>query len=259
MAWWTSRNVQIKQKNNFIVSIGNMVIPTIVSCDKPKVTIEKKEYTMINQVYQYPGIAKWQPITMKFVDGSANSFDESFVFSQVDSDPTAGRTKTRTPIKDIDDLDAAQLLWKMLTGSGYKLPRRNGARDSSTAKTFMMDKSFRQSIKIQQLEPDGVHISEGWTLYNPIITEISWGSLDYTSNDSVEYSVTIAYDYAELTIGEERAVDGSYKLRGSSLRKRTAEEIENETIQTLREGQERLDRLSNNNPLTPNADGAFDL
>ena len=83
--------------------------------------------------------------------------------------------------------------------------------------------------------------------------------MDYGSTDAVEYSITIEYDWADMSIGEEKAEGGAYKLRGDSLRKRSAQEIENETTTTLREGQERLDRLSSTSPLTPNPDGSFEL
>lgn len=95
MAWWTSPDIQLKQKNRFIMSIGEFLIPTVVSVDKPSVSIESKEYTMINHVYRYPGIAKWQPITVTFIDGSGNS--------------KASKENFRTEImRDIDNLDAAQ-------------------------------------------------------------------------------------------------------------------------------------------------------
>ena len=85
-----------------------------------------------------------------------------------------------------------------------------------------MDKSFgivqprdgivpKGSIKIQQLEPNGRIVSEGWELHNPIITELSWGSLDYGSSDAVEYSMTIEYDWATLFAGQGK-IAGNYQL-----------------------------------------------
>ena len=118
MAWWTSPNIQIKQKNRFIMSIGEFLIPTVVSADKPKVQIDSKEYTMINHVYRYPGIAKWQPITVTFIDGSANSNQLSapIVGIRVQrGDRIVDTSKgVEVPVPDIDSLDAAQMLYKIL-------------------------------------------------------------------------------------------------------------------------------------------------
>ena len=37
---------------------------------------------------------------------------------------------------------------------------------------------------------------EEWSLVNPIISKIEWGSLDYSSDEPVEYTLTVEYDYA---------------------------------------------------------------
>ena len=45
--------------------------------------------------------------------------------------------------------------------------------------------------------PDAKVIEE-WEIINPIITNISWGDLDYGSDDLVECTLDIKYDWAEL-------------------------------------------------------------
>ena len=47
---------------------------------------------------------------------------------------------------------------------------------------------------------------EQWTLYNAFIADTSFGSLDYGSEDLTEYSITIKYDWAQLTT-DNGAVD----------------------------------------------------
>jgi len=42
-------------------------------------------------------------------------------------------------------------------------------------------------------------VIERWELINPIITNISWGSLDYSSDDLVECTLDIKYDWAEYS------------------------------------------------------------
>ena len=57
------------------------------------------------------------------------------------------------------------------------------------------------SILIEQLAPGDTddkkpRVTERWRLYNPIVTKLNWGSLDYGADDAVEYSMSIKYDYA---------------------------------------------------------------
>ena len=211
MAWWTNPNIQLKQKNRFIMSIGEFLIPTVVSVDKPKVQIDSKEYTMINHVYRYPGIAKWQPITVTFVDGSGNSLVR-------DLSGFSGDAQVKKLIPGIDDLDAAQMLYKMLLGSGYYFGE---TVYGATSKTDMKNNSLGTSVRIEQIEPDGKTVSEGWRLHNPIFTEISWGNLSYADDTAVEYSLTIAYDWAEFYIGGDASL-GSPTVQ-KPMRKQPAE------------------------------------
>lgn len=203
MAWWTSRDIQLKQKNRFIMSIGEFLIPTVVSTGKPAIQIESKEYTMINHVYRYPGIAKWQPITVTFVDGAGNSSEPRL--------PAIGS------LSNVDSLDAAQMLFKILTKSGY---RSGTSPQGATSKTNMEILSLLNSVRIEQLEPDGTTVSEGWKLHNPIFTDIKWGDLSYGDSSAVQYTLTIAYDWAEFYVGGD-ASKGNYIVPPEdSLRKK---------------------------------------
>lgn len=208
MAWWTNPDIQLKQKNRFVMSIGEFLIPTVVSVDKPKIQVESKEYTMINHVYRYPGIARWQPITVTFIDGSANSKDNQSNY-----------------IKNIDSLDAAQLLFNILTDSGYV---SNSTVGGVTSKLGMNNRSFAKSVRIEQLEPNGTIVSEGWKLHNPIFTDISFGSLSYSDDSAVEYSVTIAYDWAEFYAGEDAALGNYVVSTAKSIRAGRAGKITDE-------------------------------
>jgi len=232
MTWWTSPDIQLKQKNRFIMSIGEFLIPTVVSVDKPSVQIESKEYTMINHVYRYPGIAKWQPITVTFIDGSGNSrrFKEGFQNND-------GNIATRE--FDVDSLDAAQMLFSILTKSGYK----SGTTPSGAAsKSKMNNMSLMKSVRIEQLEPDGDTVSEGWKLHNPIFTDIKWGSLSYSDDGAVEYTLTIAYDWAEFYIGGG-ASKGVYQVPTSkSLRRNDTGQF----IGDQKEVQKEIDKFQEN-------------
>ena len=69
MAWWSESSTEPKRKNRFKVSFGTGgTLFSVSSVSKPTVNIESKEYRLINHFYKYPGIPKWDPITIKFVD-----------------------------------------------------------------------------------------------------------------------------------------------------------------------------------------------
>ena len=144
--------------------------------------------------------------------------------------------------------DTAQMLYEMLTNSGYihptenthglgKIPKGNATNSPITSpeKASTIANSFgdglygetnyspdqpnsnNRSIRIQQISfgerslgtandqpdsqgnfmPDSETI-ETWELINPIITNISWGSLDYGSDDLVDV-IDVKYDWAEFT------------------------------------------------------------
>ena len=73
MTWFgtslNGKSFQPKQKNRFIVEFGNGGrLMAVKSVSKPTVTVETKEYRMINHYYNYPSLVKWDPIQITFVD-----------------------------------------------------------------------------------------------------------------------------------------------------------------------------------------------
>lgn len=217
MTWWGQSlkkdgGFQPKQKNRFVVEMGTGgQLLSISSVTKPTVIIEKKEYRMINHFYNYPGIPKWEPVTMKFVDAKLWGLNKINIGGKAQE----GNRET------------SKVLWEMLLSSGYvnprnqassftKLPKNDNNRLApvvSPEKAAMIDRSFGSSatktdgslLKIKQLKPDGT-ASEIWTLYNPIITKISWGELDYGEDGLVEYTLDVSYDWAELIEGADIGV-----------------------------------------------------
>ena len=221
MAWWgVNGGNQAKQKNRFIVEWGNGgKLFTVSSISKPTVTIESKQYKMINHFYNYPGVPKWDPITMKFVDTNEGLWGDGY---RLEDDDGASLGAVAGPEGDsLELLDAlgndenfspiptSAVLYEMLLASGYVTPSRRRSRNVkpvvSPEKAAMIDLSFGAEhnrtdgslFKIHQLDRTGKRSTETWTIYNPIITKISWGELDYGDDNLVEYTLDIAYDWAE--------------------------------------------------------------
>ena len=198
MSWWSIATTEPKRKNKFYVSIGTGGILYSVSyISKPSVSIEAKEYRLINHFYKYPGIPKWEPISVKFVDGGLWGSGKTIVAGEVIETNLRSTSKT---------------LWEMLLASGYVTPSGASSSIKSLAKVVapekaaMIDLSFGSitsgatdgsMFRIYQVNGDG-NPTEVWTLYNPLITKVSWGDLDYGDDGLVEYTLDVAYDWAEL-------------------------------------------------------------
>lgn len=199
-----------KQKSRFIVELGNggwMLSLSTIS--KPVVTIEKKEYRMINHYYNYPGIPKWEPITMTFVDNQIWGQGTVTTPKASPIGPPADPPQTETPsFPNANTKSTSGQLFEMLLATGYVTPSALGSRIKDLAKVVSPEKaanvaqSFGKFFIIYQLAPNGhgggkLNFTEKWTLFNPIITKISWGDLDYGSDDLVQYTLDVSYDWAE--------------------------------------------------------------
>ena len=232
MSWWTSQRIHPKVKNKFIVVFGSdFYIPSVKSLNKPKVEFDTKEYRLINHMFNYPGNAKWQPVTIKFVDMHG------------DLEKSLQRIERNFGI-----FDTASFLWQIMNNTGYRYPYHNtsqirenhyrkasqtsGAsyghwistkidessggswrtittpeKSSTIANSFGLglsgDADFdpastaKQRVSIYQIDAEGF-IVELWHLVNPLVKTISWGDLDYSSDELVEYELQIVYDWAIL-------------------------------------------------------------
>jgi hypothetical protein len=233
MSFWTSRNLHPKIKSRFVVSFGTgFFLPNVKSITKPAVEVSTKEYRLMNHFFNYPGLVKWQPIKITFVD-----------MNGILSPNLKGRS-----LDGNKPFDTASMLYEMLNNSGYappttethtlgKIGDKNAANSPITTpeKASTIGNSFgdgltgksnysedaptgnNRTITIQQINfgqqfkdsppflPNARTI-EQWKLINPIITNISWGDLDYGSDDLVEYTIDIKYDWAEYEKDVERPI-----------------------------------------------------
>ena len=198
MAFWTSSNVNPKLKSRFIVEIGGVKLLNVKSVTKPSFTIETKTYTLINHKFKYPGLANWEPITITFVD----AFDSE----------QNGLMSTE------------QLLDQMINDTGYLTPDKQthklGTRTkdttiSSPSKASNAENTFYSSfnnqssgrslggvIQIKHLDASGA-IRDTWSLHGPVLKSVKFGDLSYESDDLVEYTIDVEYDYAIYGLGDQ--------------------------------------------------------
>lgn len=56
---------------------------------------------------------------------------------------------------------------------------------------------YKRNVEIEMLDPNGVTVSK-WILVNTMLTDVSFGDLDYSSDDLSTIQCTLRFDYAIL-------------------------------------------------------------
>jgi len=150
---------------------------SLKECSKPEYEVSTTQHKLLTQTTTYPGLLKWKPINVKLA-------------SILNSKKTVDR-----------------LLEDMLRASGYspiadysinddEEGNRTIDYDSPYHQNIEKDKSF--DIKLDQYNSNGA-IVEYWSLFNCFFSSVSYGKLSYSSEEIVEISLTIQYDWATQT------------------------------------------------------------
>ncbi len=225
MSWWTSPNVYPKRKNKFIVEFGGGYrLFNVKTCTLPSVEVATKEYTLINHKFNYPGIPTWQPVKMTFVD--VFDYDKNFhkgVFQDTSKFlfnilNNSGYYYPDVPNDGYKKSDSGHTLGH--NPDPEKNPRQASSPLTTTEKASTIENSFgsglvgatpnatdansslNRSIIIYHLDDTGLALNN-WRLVNPIITNISWGELDYSNDELLECTLDIKYDWAEYVPWED--------------------------------------------------------
>tara|TARA_A100001515_G_scaffold99280_1_gene80146 strand:- start:54 stop:671 length:618 start_codon:yes stop_codon:yes gene_type:complete len=192
MAFWTSETLEPKRKNKFIIEIGGKRLLNVKSVTKPTYSVDTKEYTLINHKFKYPALVTWEPIKIVLVDSLMGQHN-----------------------------DTEKTLYQMINDSGYSIPTVSQhvigsgglvfqsipEKAANQAQSFWatytkqrgeseVQKEYGGFITIKQINAEGKTI-DAWRLFGPIIKSISFGELNYESDDLVEYTLDIEYDFAE--------------------------------------------------------------
>ena len=180
MAFWTDTQNIASPKRNFrfkvqfspsttggggfnqATDLGTSEAYWAKTATKPGFTLGVAEHNFLNHTFKFPGRVSWNDVTVTMVDpGGANGV--GFALAQ------------------------------MLKDAGYSIPNEGQYQTISKEKAV----TGTTNITITQMDADGNAI-EKWTLNNAFISEASFGSLDYGSDELTEYSITIKYDWAEM-------------------------------------------------------------
>ena len=170
MAFWTDAQFEDpKRAYRFLVDIGRMPNGATwyaKSAKKPEISISTIEHNFLNHRFYYPGRAEWAEVTVTLVD----------------------------PVSP----DAAINTAAIIRASGYNPPKdvTDTATISKQAAVAAMG-----TVVISQIDSLGNAV-ETWTLWNPFITGVTYGDLDYSSDEMTEITMTIRYDWAVIESSE---------------------------------------------------------
>ena len=165
--FWNSSALEPKRQHRWLLQLGKgLESYAVKTTDKPSFTINESEHNFFGHKFFYPGQVSWNEISVTLVD----------------------------PV----DPDASKALYRVLEMSGYKTP------DSADISKPMLETVSKQNsvqaigpqVVLAQYDGDNSEI-ERWTLYNPWVKDVKFGSLDYGSDDLVEIELTLRYDFAK--------------------------------------------------------------
>ena len=178
MAFFASQTSDPKRGFRFLLSIGGIPAYTIKTVSKPGVTVSTIEHQFLNHTFRYPGRTTWDsPISVTLVD----------------------------PV----DPDVARTLLNKIKNAGYVYPTDPASSQQSMTKDVAV--TTLEGCVIERLSGDGTTAVERWELKNAFLSKVTYGDLDYGSEDLSQITIEITYDWAELR--ESGPVDPSQALR----------------------------------------------
>ena len=167
---WAQAGVDPKRRFKFKLKLGDIAEYYVKTATMPKANISVIEHSYFDYNFKFPGRVTWDPISVTMVAPSRGS-----------EDPT-------------------DLLYFYLEQAGYAFPDDTGnAGIGSSLSKKGFSEAFNGDPQLQLLDGDG-EIIEEWTLRNAFLTNVDFGgSLDYTSDEMLELSMEINFDWAQKT------------------------------------------------------------
>jgi len=146
------------------------------SVSKPSFSISETSHRFINHSFWYPGRVEWNSIDLTLVD----------------------------PMSP----DATKTVMHMIASAGYQIPDKVYEHWTTISKSSAV--SAVKQMKIQQIGANGGVVEE-WQLKSPWVKDVRFGNLSYDSDDIMDITLTIRYDWANL-FTSNNAVDGATNI-----------------------------------------------
>ena len=162
--FWSAQNSDPKRKFRFQLLVDRIPVWVVKTVSKPSVTVNPVVHQYLNHEFRYPGRVTWDsPINVTLVD----------------------------PL----DPDLARTTLNMIRNAGYRYPL--SPNESKTTMTKADATKALGRVSIQQIDGNGNPVEE-WVLRNAFVSKITYGDLDYSSDDMSEITLELTYDWAEL-------------------------------------------------------------
>jgi len=176
--FWDNPAAEPKRSHRFLVSfdLPGQTDASIYArtFTKPAYTIGVTEHQFLDKTFYYPGRVTWNEITMQFVNSAS------------------------------PDMDAK--LQSVLLASGFRWPddvSTNTAVQAANANTvnkLAAVTALGREVKVTELDGNGIALGTH-SLKNPFVTSISYGTLDYSSEDLLTVDINLRYDWAKYDFG----------------------------------------------------------
>ena len=166
MTFWTEASVEPKRKFRWLLYLSGMPQFIVKSVKKPSFKVGTTAHQFLNYEFHYPGSVKWEGVSMVIVD----------------------------PVNP----DSAASLYNILETAGYVIPTNYRESAPQTISKKKMVEALGTEIKIVQLDPEGITAVETWTLKNPQIEGVEFDQLDYQSDELLNITINLKYDFAIL-------------------------------------------------------------
>ena len=165
---WAQAGVDPKRRFKFKLKLGDVAEYYVKTATMPKANVSTIEHRYFDYNFKFPGRVTWDPITVTMV----------------------------APSRGIED--PTDLLYFYFEQAGYVFPDDSAADQLSLSKQGFAD-AFGGDPQLQLMDGLGSVIEE-WTLRNAFLTNVDYGgSLDYTSDEMLELSMEISFDWAQKT------------------------------------------------------------
>ena len=193
MSFWNDANLEPKRQFRFLVDIqpGEESLQFAVkTADRPSYTVGETSHAFFNHTFYYPGRVTWNTVTITLVDAVKPGSTEK--------------------------------LYEYLASIGYAVPSNFNTAVGETITKKSAVSSLGQvritelgtnpeNLNASGLSPEQARVTYKlgeWTLHNPFITEVNFGTHSYDSEDMVEVSLTLRYDWATWTKHATQYVTG---------------------------------------------------
>tara|TARA_R110000824_G_scaffold134691_1_gene297686 strand:+ start:2831 stop:3385 length:555 start_codon:yes stop_codon:yes gene_type:complete len=172
MSFWADNRVEPKRGFRFLMEIlppqGLEKIASYVVKTAKKPTFQMDgtaEVKYLQHTFKYPGRITWQPVDITILDPASP--------------------------------DSAAIMMNILSAAGYNAPDSEANALESISKNKAVEQAMG-TIYLRQIDAEGLDIEE-WKLHNAFLTNVDFGSVGYDTDDLVEYTLTVDYDFATLS------------------------------------------------------------